>query len=475
MNRRAFLKRTSIATAAMATSSWFTFSCDSRQKAPNIVLVYADDLGYGDVSCYGATGVNTPHIDRLAAQGIRFTEAYATSATCTPSRYSLLTGEYAWRRKDTGIASGDAPLIIPEDKLTLADMLYEAGYISGVVGKWHLGLGRGKPDWNGELKPGPLELGFDYCYLVPATGDRVPCVYVENHRVVNLDPDDPIQVSFQENVGNEPTGVTHPERLKVQADRQHSDTIVNGNSPIVLYGHPINNAQYRDYGQVPFSEVIKHSINTGIIRVSQELGERDLYHFLTKVGFGSKTGVELPGEESGQLKHYSDWSGLSIGSIPIGQGISVTGLQLATKMASIANGGNLVKPTIINKVKNTEGKTISLLNRQNTIMGRIATAESVSEMKGMLRTVVKDGTGQDAAIPGYKVSGKTGTAQKPAKGGYAEGRYISSFAGYFPEDNPRYLILIVIDEVGTRPVWGGATAGKVFKEVGTRIIKSVEN
>lgn len=253
------------------------------------------------------------------------------------------------------------------------------------------------------------------------------------------------------------------------------DTIVNGNSPIVLYGHPINNAQYRDYGRVPFSEVIKHSINTGIIRVAQDLGERNLYNFLAKIGFGEKTGVELPGEEAGQLKHYSEWSGLSIGSIPIGQGISVTGLQLAAKMASVANGGNLVRPTIIEKVEGPEGKTVSSLSREKTIMGQIATTESVSEMKDMLRTVVEEGTGQDAAIPGYGVSGKTGTAQKPGEGGYAEGKYISSFAGYFPEESPQYLILIVIDEVGTRPVWGGATAGQVFQEIGTRLIKSVNN
>lgn len=253
------------------------------------------------------------------------------------------------------------------------------------------------------------------------------------------------------------------------------DTMVNGNSPIVLYGHPINNARYRDFGRVPFSEVIKHSINTGIIRVSQELGERNLYNFLNKVGFGKKTGVELPGEESGQLDHYSEWSGLSIGTIPIGQGITVTGLQLAAKMASVANGGNLVKPTITKKVEGPEGKTISSLSRENTIAGPIATAETVTEMKEMLRTVVEDGTGQDADIPGYGVSGKTGTAQKPAEGGYAEDKYISSFAGYFPEENPQYLILIVIDEVGTTPVWGGATAGSIFREVGTRIIKAVKD
>lgn len=253
------------------------------------------------------------------------------------------------------------------------------------------------------------------------------------------------------------------------------DTTVNGNSPITLHGHSINNAQYRDYGRVPFSEVIKHSINTGIIRVSQELGERNLYNFLKKVGFGKKTGVELPGEEAGQLDHYSKWSGLSIGSIPIGQGLSVTALQLAAKMATVANGGNLVKPSIISKVEGTEGKTISSLSREKTIGGPIATEETITEMKNMLRIVVKEGTGQDADIPGYGISGKTGTAQKPAEGGYASDKYISSFAGYFPREKPRYLILIVIDEVGTRPVWGGATAGKIFNEVGTRIIKSVEN
>ncbi len=251
------------------------------------------------------------------------------------------------------------------------------------------------------------------------------------------------------------------------------DTMVNGNSPVVLYNHPINNAQYRDYGTVPFSEVIKHSINTGIIRVAQELGERDLYHFLNKVGFGKKTGVELPAEESGQLKHYSQWSGLSIGNIPIGQGISVTALQLAAKMAGVANGGSLVRPTIIQKVKGTGGQTASSLASEDRALGSFASRESILEMEDMLRAVVKDGTGTDAQIPGYKVAGKTGTAQKAAEGGYAPGKYISSFAGFFPQGNPRYLILIVLDEVGTQPVWGGATAGKVFKEVGTRIIKSM--
>ena len=163
---------------------------------PNIVLILADDIGYGDFGCYGATKVKTPNVDRLASQGLRFTDAHSMASVCTPSRYALLTGEYAFRKKGTGIASGIEGLLIEPGRTTVPSLLKQAGYATGIVGKWHLGLGTRPTDYNGEITPGPLELGFDYAWIIPATGDRVPCVWVENHRVVGLDPADPIQLDY---------------------------------------------------------------------------------------------------------------------------------------------------------------------------------------------------------------------------------------------------------------------------------------
>ncbi len=214
----------------------FLFSCSNQTKEPtpskpNVVIIYVDDLGYGDVGYNGAIGVETPNIDNLASNGIVFTDGHCSASTCTPSRFSLLTGKYAFRN-EAAILPGDAPLLIRPGTPTLPGMFKKAGYKTAVVGKWHLGLGDGNVNWNSEIKPGPLEIGFDYSFLIPATGDRVPCVFVENHHVVGLDPADPITVSYSEMVGDWPTGISHPGLLKVKADRQHSQTIVNGISRI---------------------------------------------------------------------------------------------------------------------------------------------------------------------------------------------------------------------------------------------------
>ncbi|MDD3787952.1 MAG: arylsulfatase [Petrimonas sp.] len=205
------------------------------QQKPNIVLIYADDIGYGDLSCYGATRVQTPNVDALANSGLRFRNAHAAAATSTPSRYGLFTGEYPWRRKGTGIAAGDAAMIIKPTQYTLPKMMQEAGYTTSAVGKWHLGLGNetGKQEWNGRVAPGPNEIGFDYSYIMAATGDRVPCVYLENQRAVGLDPKDPIQVSYTKNFPGEPTGKENPELLtKLKPSHGHDMAVVNGISRI---------------------------------------------------------------------------------------------------------------------------------------------------------------------------------------------------------------------------------------------------
>lgn len=200
-------------------------------EKPNVIFILADDIGYGDLSCYGEKTISTPNVEALAAKGVRFTDAHATAATSTPSRYSLLTGQYAWRRNDTGIAPGDAGMIIRPEQTTLPGIFKNAGYTTAAIGKWHLGLGdkTGTQNWNGLITPGLKDIEFDYSYIMAATGDRVPCVFVENQRVVNLEPNDPIQVSYATPFPGEPLGKDHPELLtKLKPSHGHNQTIVNG-------------------------------------------------------------------------------------------------------------------------------------------------------------------------------------------------------------------------------------------------------
>lgn len=182
----------------IGVAAFFTAACiaappgNAADPPPNIVLIVADDLGYGDLGCYGARHVTTPHIDALAREGRLFTDAHSASAVCTPSRYGLLTGRYAWRAGSWEplhpVRSG---LIIEPERLTLPRLLKDHGYATACIGKWHLGFTNGPNDWNKPLKPGPLEVGFDHYFGIPQVNSGPPFVYVEDHHVVGYDAADP--------------------------------------------------------------------------------------------------------------------------------------------------------------------------------------------------------------------------------------------------------------------------------------------
>lgn len=209
---------------------------DEKQKKPNIVIIYGDDVGYGDVGAYGSKLIPTPNIDKLAERGLRFTDGHCTASTCTPSRFSLLTGVYGFRY-NAAVLPPNAPLIIPVDMMTLPKMLKKAGYETGIVGKWHLGIGEKGvlTNWNGDVKPGPIEVGFNYSFLLPSTNDRVPTVYVEGHKVVNLDKNDSLFVGSRDYVRNQrdvtqyPDGKTNREAMTYyQSTQGHDYSIING-------------------------------------------------------------------------------------------------------------------------------------------------------------------------------------------------------------------------------------------------------
>ena len=209
--------------------SFFSALQLSAQRKPNVLILYTDDLGYGDLSCYGATAISTPHIDWLAQNGLRFTDAHCTGSTCTPSRFSILSGRYAWRKKGTNILPGNANLTIPTDITTLPKVFQRAGYLTGAVGKWHLGLGNTFPiNWNEEVSPGPREIGFNYSFIFPATADRTPTVFMENQVVVGLETSDPMAVSYSRPFNKELLGKDHPEMLKMKSTHGHDQHIVNG-------------------------------------------------------------------------------------------------------------------------------------------------------------------------------------------------------------------------------------------------------
>ena len=207
----------------------------ASDRRPNIVLIMADDLGYGDVSCYGAAAINTPNIDRLAREGLRFTSGHSSASTCTPTRFSLLTGQFAFRTPGTGVAPPNGAALVKPNRETLPRLLRHAGYATAVIGKWHLGLGDPRPDWNGDLQPGPLDIGFEQAVILPTTNDRVPQVLVEGRRVRNLEPSDPLWVGDEAPSEDHRTGLNARDSLKMDWRVGHNGTIHNGVSRIGFY------------------------------------------------------------------------------------------------------------------------------------------------------------------------------------------------------------------------------------------------
>jgi cell division protein FtsI (penicillin-binding protein 3) len=238
----------------------------------------------------------------------------------------------------------------------------------------------------------------------------------------------------------------------------------DGDDGIFVSGHVMHNAENRSFGEVTFAEIIENSINTGMIRVAQRLGEEQLCRFLGDLEFGCPTGIELPGEEEGILRDVRRWSPIDLAAASIGQSVAVTGIQLARATAVIANGGLLLQPSIVRSVGENAWT-------REKVSRRVASEEACATMRELMRSVVVSGTGTLAAVEGFSVAGKTGTAQKAVPGrGYVDGRYTSLFAGFLPSESPRFVAIVVLDEVKTTPVWGGYTAGQIFREAATRMV-----
>ncbi len=219
------------------------------------------------------------------------------------------------------------------------------------------------------------------------------------------------------------------------------------------------------FGWLSVAQIIKYSSNIGIAKVGALLGERRLYRYLRAFGFGTKTGIDLPGESRGLLPHYSTWSGVTINTMSFGHGVSVTGIQLVTALSAIANGGFLMKPFVVKSIKDPYGNVV--LESNPVILRRVISGDTAKTVTRILKGVTRHGgTGVRAAIEGFEVAGKTGTAQKPdlERGGYKKGAYIASFLGFAPADTPRLAVLVSIDEP-EKHFAGGIVAAPVFKEI----------
>ncbi|NOS77627.1 MAG: penicillin-binding protein 2 [Nitrospira sp.] len=244
----------------------------------------------------------------------------------------------------------------------------------------------------------------------------------------------------------------------------------------MLYGEngrmTIANTVIHDHeklGWMTFAQVIQKSSNIGAAKAGMALGDQRLYRYLQAFGFGQKTEIDLPGEAGGLVKHPREWGRRSLASISMGQEIGVTPIQMVSAVAALANGGVLMKPYVVSEVRDAQGKPLRQILPQ--VKRRVVSPETARTVTSILEGVVTDGTGAKAAIPGFRVAGKTGTAQKidPRTGAYSSTLFVGSFVGFVPADNPRLAMIVVIDEPQGES-WGGTVAAPVFRRVGEQVL-----
>jgi len=249
------------------------------------------------------------------------------------------------------------------------------------------------------------------------------------------------------------------------------DRFFGENGAIEVSGVTIRD--HEKYGWLTVREILAHSSNVGAIKIGQKLGKSLYYHYISSFGFGSLTGLDLPGETPGLMRRPKSWSALSLSVLSLGQEISVTPVQIATAFSAVANGGNLVRPHVVHALKAQDGS----LSREVDpgVIRRVISPETARTLLDMLRGAVEDGTGKEAALEEYTVAGKTGTAQKmdPATGRYSHQKIVASFVGAVPAESPRLVILVLIDEPEALR-WGGSIAAPTFREIARDVLKYLQ-
>jgi cell division protein FtsI (penicillin-binding protein 3) len=245
------------------------------------------------------------------------------------------------------------------------------------------------------------------------------------------------------------------------------DIINCDNGAFSFAGRTLHDA-HGGHGLLSVESVITKSSNIGAAKIGIKLGEQRLYDHMCDFGFGMPTGIPLPAESRGILHPVNKWSKVSIAQIPMGHGIAVTRLQMAMAMATLANDGWLMRPMLVNRVEDNAGHVITQYQPQR--VRQVVSEATAGQMVRALKTVVAPGgTATMASLTNYTVAGKTGTAQKPGKGGYQAGKYISSFVGFFPADDPQVCISIVLDEPSKNGYYGGVVAAPIFREVARNV------